>query len=82
MTMSTVKKILTALAATIAMVAAAQMAGTIHIPPMVMSALNQGAIWIGILGASPIGRIVFQDAPSNDIVPPDERLPAGKPLTS
>lgn len=69
MDMKRVKIYLTALAGTVSAVSAAQAAGLIHIPSNVLHLVDIGAVWIGILGASPLGRLVFKNLDSNDIVP-------------
>ncbi len=80
--MSQVKVFFSALAATIVAIAGAQEAHVLDLIPVnVMHKLTEIAVLIGLLGASPIGRLFFKDAPSNDIIPKAERLPPGKPST-
>ena len=61
-----VKLWLTAIAGTIGAIGAAQLAGAIHLPDQWIKVAKEAAIWIGILGASPLGRIIFKDDPAGD----------------
>lgn len=72
--MTQVKVTLTALAATILALSKMQeWVDLALVPPVVMKQLVSAAIAFGILGASPIGRLFFKEAASNDIVPPKTR---------